>query len=374
MPTSQLDQIVELTPATRERSIDFLRTTSLAVVVLWHWVFSITHWNASGRLTMPNPIDQIRFAWLATWVLQIMPVFFFVGGFSNFKGIEAARRNSIKPSQVFLKARCSRLLKPVFAFLGAWAAFDFTARLVVPSYTGVMNWGIIVFVPLWFLGVYLGVTILTPITARLHRINAIATIVGLAIGILAVDVLRFEFDIDSIALLNGIFVFTFIHQLGYFFADQSLTQLGARAKCLLIAVPLCGLVIATTIGPYPSSMVATRGSQLSNMFPPTAAIALLGLFQVGLVIWTRESLNRWLSKKKVWKIVVMANSITMPVFLWHMTAYVIVLGTYEVAGFTLPDSATTTWWIQRPIWLIFPALVLSLFLAAVAKLGRSKAS
>jgi hypothetical protein len=46
---------------------------------------SVTQWNALGALTMPNPIDRVPLLWLATWVLQIMPLFFFVGGFANYR-------------------------------------------------------------------------------------------------------------------------------------------------------------------------------------------------------------------------------------------------------------------------------------------------
>ena len=75
---SLVDQLVDATPAGRDRYVDFLRALSIAVVVCWHWVFSVTQWRA-GRLTMPNPIGEVPLLWSATWLLQIMPLFFFVG-------------------------------------------------------------------------------------------------------------------------------------------------------------------------------------------------------------------------------------------------------------------------------------------------------
>src|SRR5689334_4114887 len=48
--------LVEATPASRDRYVDFLRALSIVVVVLWHWVFSITQWSDEGSLIMPNPI------------------------------------------------------------------------------------------------------------------------------------------------------------------------------------------------------------------------------------------------------------------------------------------------------------------------------
>lgn len=87
-----VDGMVDATPATRDRYVDLLRAVSIAVVVLWHWVFSVTHVNHRGALTMPNPIGQVHLLWLATWVLQIMPVFFFVGGFANLAGLAGSTR------------------------------------------------------------------------------------------------------------------------------------------------------------------------------------------------------------------------------------------------------------------------------------------
>jgi hypothetical protein len=75
-----LDALVDATPATRDRVVDFLRATSICVVVLWHWSLSITHWDGDYALVMPNPIGYVPGKWAATWVLQVMPVFFFVGG------------------------------------------------------------------------------------------------------------------------------------------------------------------------------------------------------------------------------------------------------------------------------------------------------
>ena len=56
--------------------------------------------------------------------------------------------------------RLQRLLKPVGVFVGLWAIGDTLARVLVPGYTGVTHWGMVVFVPLWFLSVYTGVVLL----------------------------------------------------------------------------------------------------------------------------------------------------------------------------------------------------------------------
>src|ERR671917_617263 len=92
--TLAVDALVDATPASRGRVVDLLRAASICVVVLWHWSLSITHWRADGSLTMPNPIGVMPGLWAATWVLQVMPVFFVVGGYANLAGWQAATRES----------------------------------------------------------------------------------------------------------------------------------------------------------------------------------------------------------------------------------------------------------------------------------------
>jgi hypothetical protein len=126
--------------------------------------------------------------------------------------------------------------------------------------------------------------------------------------------------------------------------------------------------VATTVGPYPSSMVAVRGGAISNMFPTTACIAALAVLQTGLVLLARPRAERWLARRGPWRVVVAVNAVAMTVFAWHMTALVAVIGVATALGFTLPSEATPTWWLLRPLWLVAPGVVLAGLLALFARL------
>ena len=81
-----------------------MRAVSIAVVVIWHWTGSITH-RRDGEIVMPNPIDQVPLLWLATWVGQVMPVFFLVGGLANLAAWDRAAgsaRASLRPRPTLL--------------------------------------------------------------------------------------------------------------------------------------------------------------------------------------------------------------------------------------------------------------------------------
>src|SRR3954469_880110 len=195
-PAPALDDLVAATPAHRDRFVDFLRAVSIAVVVCWHWTLSVTHWH-DGRLTMPNPVGDIPLLWSATWLLQIMPLFFFVGGYANAASWSAVERNNGGWAS-FARRRLDRLYRPLAAFVALWGGFELALHAVNPDYPGVLHYGVVVFVPLWFLGVYTIVTLLTPVTARLHRDAGPLALAGIASLIALADLGRFHYGIEAL--------------------------------------------------------------------------------------------------------------------------------------------------------------------------------
>jgi hypothetical protein len=263
-----------------------------------------------------------------------------------------------------------RLLGPVLVFLAVWAVFDLVVRAT--GRRSVLQWGIVVFVPLWFLGVYAGVVAAVPITARLHqawRWRVPAALVG-AMFIAELLRLGLEWGGAVPGLVGSACVWLYCHQLGYFWRDGTLAAGGLRRAAAVAATGFGALVVLTTLGPYSRSMVATHGEDTSNMFPTTPAIAALATFQIGLVMLVRPQLDSWLQRRRPWRAVVAANGLAMPVFTWHMTALVAFIWLYELAGFTLIGHATTAWWLTRPVWVVGPGLLLAALLAAL--LGASR--
>ncbi|HKE73572.1 MAG TPA: acyltransferase family protein [Acidimicrobiales bacterium] len=361
-----LDALVDATPATRDRVVDLLRAASICVVVLWHWSLSITHWRGDGTLTMPNPIGHVPGKWALTWVLQVMPVFFFVGGYANLAGWQSVTRAG-GGAAVFLRTRMRRLLLPLLPLIAVWGIFDLAVQAT--GRRSVLEWGIVVFVPLWFLAVYAAVVAAVPITARLHQAWGWRVPAVLLAGVLAADVLRLgaEWGGAVPGLVGSACVWLYCHQLGYFWRDGTLPAGGRRLAAALVAAGLAALVALTCFGPYSVSMVAVQGENTSNMFPTSAPIAALATFQLGLVMLARPWLDAWLRGRRPWRTVVAANGVAMPVFAWHMTALVAFLWLYERAGFTLASEPTATWWLTRPVWVVGPGLLLAGLLAVLAR-------
>jgi hypothetical protein len=364
-----LDTLVDATPAHRDRTVDAVRALCIVVVVLWHWVFSITHVSGSGALTMPNPIDEIPAGWLVTWVLQVMPAFFVVGGFANLASWQRLERGGQDTWRAYAAGRMARLWKPLAAVVVVWGVGDTIARTVldVPS---VLSWGIVVFVPLWFLAAYSAVLLLAPVTIRAHRSHPVLTLAGLAAGIAVFDALRFTTGEDRWGYLTTALVWVTAHQLGYLWRDGTVTGWTRRAQAGLVAGAAATLAVLTTVGPYPASMVAVRGGGISNMFPTTAPIAVLAVLQLGLIALVRPTAERGLARRGPWRAVIAVNAVAMTVFAWHMTALVAVIGAAQGLGFELPATTSATWWLLRPVWLVLPGIVLAGLVGMFARLER----
>jgi fucose 4-O-acetylase-like acetyltransferase len=360
-PSLDVDALVDATPASRDRVVDLMRAASICVVVAWHWTFSVTHWH-DGRLVMPNAIADVPGLWAATWLLQVMPVFFFVGGYANLAGWQATERDGTGAAR-FVRSRLARLTRPLLPWLACWLAFDLAVQ--AGGGRSVAEWGLVVLVPLWFLGVYALVILAVPVTARLHAAHRGRVLVALGAGILVADALRLGTDFGGPlpAVVGSGLVWLWCHQLGYFWRDGSLVAAGRARAAAVAAAGLAALVVLTLAGPYSHSMVATRGES-GNIRPTTACIAALAAFQMGLVLLAHPALERWLARRRPWRAVVAANGLAMPVFCWHMTALVAFLWLYERAGLPLAEDPSAVWWLSRPLWLAGPGLILAAVLAA----------
>ncbi|WP_329119620.1 acyltransferase family protein [Streptomyces sp. NBC_01353] len=349
-------ELAAATPATRDRYVDLLRVASLAVVVLGHWLMAaVTTDGSVGNLLAVVPELQV-----VTWALQVMPVFFFVGGFSH-----ALAHRSRPQYASFLRARLQRLLRPTMVFVGVWGAVALVIQLlgVDKGLTGVALR--LVTQPLWFIGIYLAMVAFTPPLLKLHERWGWGAFAALAGGAVAVDVLRFALDVPFVEFLNFAFVWLAVHQLGFLRADGMI-----RLPGVLAAGGLLGAGLLVALGPYPLSMVGMPGEKVSNMAPPTLALLAHGLWLVGAVELLRGPGARFAARAGVWHKVVAANGIAMTAFLWHLTAMLGVYGTLLALDVTLPAPATGAWWAQLPLRIAAAAVLTGLLVAAFRRFER----
>ena len=366
--SSRLAELAAQTPASRDRYVDFLRAFSITVVVIGHWISTVVLLGDNG-IKVYNAVGAIPGTWVTTWVLQVMPLFFFVGGFSNLVSLDAFKRRG-EPVSAFLRTRAVRLLKPTSIFLGVWFFIFILLTLVFKVETQVAKASILVLGPLWFLSVYLIVTFVAPLMRELHRRYRVWILVILIVLTILVDILHFWVKIPAVRWANIAFVWFFVHQLGFFYADGSLTRAPKRAHIAMTLGSFGCLLVLTNIGVYPKSMVGTGLEQVSNMNPPTVCIVVLTCWLVGAAMLLRDPLNRWLARQRPWMTVILANSMIMTLYLWHLTAYAIASMLFYLIGFGCKAVGTPLWWLQRPVWIVVSAVILMGILRIFARFER----
>ncbi|MGW7289018.1 acyltransferase family protein [Streptomyces sp. NPDC054847] len=355
-------ELAAATPGSRDRYIDLLRVASLGTVVAGHWLMAAVTDDGIGNLLAVVPELQ-----LLTWALQVMPVFFFVGGFSHALSYRSLRRRHPDRSvySVFLRGRLQRLLRPTMAFVLVWGAAALVVQLLGGGggMTGVALR--LVAQPLWFIGIYLAMVAFTPPLLKLHERfgwGAFGTLLGAAA---AVDVLRFTAHVPFVEFLNFAFVWLAVHQLGFLRADGRI-----RMPAALAAAGLAGAAALVALGPYPLSMVGMPGEKISNMAPPTLALLFHGLWLVGAVELLKGPGGRFVRRARVWRGVVAANGVAMTAFLWHLTAMLGVYGAMIAAGLPLRAPASAAWWAQTPLRIAAAAGLTALLVAAFRRFER----
>lgn len=349
----------------RDPYIDFLRALSLVVVVIWHWGFTILEITPTS--VSPNsPIGTTQGMWAITWLLQVMPVFFFVGGYTHRLAFDRYEKGT---SRKFLRKRVMRLLPPALVLIGLWIGAGFAIEATIdPAWT----WSAVILVlsPLWFLVVYLLLVALAPLAIRAHWKWGELVIVWL-VGLAAVfDVLRFTQAQGWAAWLNFIVIWGLAHQLGFFY--DRFVAAPRRVGWMFLWGGLFALIALTNMGFYPRSVVGVPEDRFSNMGPPTLAIVALIILQVGLVILLKDRVTALLETDERWRrLNAWVNENSLPLYLMHGTGMAAAIAViFLVFGYLPPAEASFEWWITRPLWLAAPALLTYPFLYVFNRLTK----
>jgi hypothetical protein len=321
---------------------------------MWHWAFTILEWGPNGPHAT-SPLGFTRGLWLATWLLQVMPLFFFIGGYVHLKSWEAAQARGAK-IWPFVWRRMRQLLVPAGTVLIAWIALG----SLIGTYFDLKGYGQVVKLivsPLWFLGVYLGLIALLPIAFWLHRKAGVLVLVWLGGMAMLVDVLRFHDGLEVVAWLNMVLIWGLAHQAGFFY--QRIVGSPRHNAWALLWTGLFGLVGLVASGLYPGSMVGVPGERFSNVGPPTFVIVALLLFQIGFVELLRPRMRVLLARPHWRRVNSLINDVALPLYLVHTTGMALFLFLVWLAfGLEFNEHAKVDagWWLSRPLAIIGPLL------------------
>ncbi|MGD1173811.1 acyltransferase family protein [Mycobacterium seoulense] len=302
-------EVAAATPADRDRVLDVIRITSLIGVVLGHTVMAISiirdHVLIWDNLLTTSVVFQA-----ATWLLQIMPLFFFAGAAACLSSWSAGTNWGD-----WLMKRCTRLFRPVFYYLAFWAVALTVLYRAVPQHIYEPVAGVSTQL-LWFLGAYVLVLAAMPVLSCITTAGRLAAAVAGVYGaIAAIDAIRLHWPaMMSLGYLNlGVWLIPAMFGVAY---RRGL--LTGRAALVIAAVFFAVDVALVHWGPYQISMVGTGDHQLSNTSPPSLLLAGHAIILSALAIAAAPAIARWARRPRVWWWTAIGNSGAMTLYLWHM--------------------------------------------------------
>ncbi|MBX9642979.1 MAG: hypothetical protein K2W91_02625 [Novosphingobium sp.] len=253
-----------------------------------------------------------------------------------------------------------RLINPVMPLFLVWSLFAMFGTALGVERSVVKMAAQLALIPVWFLAVYLIVSALVPFSYRAWQCWGMKSFWALVAAASLVDYLAIQRGVPAVNWLNFLFVWLAVHQLGYRWQEGSF---GMRPVWFLGWLAM--QVWLVWAGPYPVAMIGVPGSDLSNSMPPTLALLALGNMQIGLALTLEPVMRRLLDKAAFWTATVLINGMIMTVYLWHLTAFVLVMvAAWLMGGLGLnmaPGSGQ--WWLARPVWF---ALYIAVTLPLIA--------
>ncbi|AZG43862.1 acyltransferase [Gordonia insulae] len=317
----------------RDRVVDLIRLSSLVVVIAGHSLMLTVVIDSDG-IRLGNLLADVPVMQAATWLLQILPLFFLAGAAAATYGL---RSRPTPSTGHWLLGRARRLLRPVFWYLlfvtmllaalgmlGMPTVADAIARLGVQL--------------LWFLGAYLLVLAIVPLLQRISTTAHVVVAIGLGWGATAaVDVARLTFGWEQAGYLSFVTVWSLPAVLGVAYAKRLLTTAQAA---LLVIVFLVVDVALVFFGPYEVSLVTVPGQRLSNMSPPSLLLAGHAIVLCALAIAAVRRLRAVVARPRIWWWVAVGNRGAMTLYLWHLPVLAVIIAAGELLGLTRDDPGS----------------------------------
>ncbi|MBH0778469.1 acyltransferase family protein [Nocardia bovistercoris] len=332
-------------PATRNWTLELVRVFSIAVVVFVHWVsvrVTVVDGVVRGEATLHG-----RPIWLATWVLQVMPLFFLAGGYANTLVVDRCRAEG-RTYGAYLGARARRLSIPVVALI----LFFVPLGLALGAYSdnAAATVADIVASPLWFLAIYLVAAAVAPLMLRAHDRSPWSAPAALLGASLLIDALRFN-GYGRYAEWNLIFVWLFCHQLGVLYARRTFQRATDGAIVAAGVAGIVALVVMVGPGPYFPTMLGLLDAPVSNLAPPTSALSILAVAQFAVILLADRRLTAWTPRDSSRRVLGVIVATLMPIYLWHIPVMAVLTAPSLFLPAILPRDPAL-WWMTRPLWLI----------------------
>jgi len=123
-------------------------------------------------------------------------------------------------------------------------------------------------------------------------------------------------------------------------------------------------------------MIGLPEDPISTTTPPKVTLIPLAIMQGGLLLAAQASARRWLAGRIAWTATVVVNGNIMTLFIWHLTATVLVVAVaYLGGGFGLRlQPGSFEWWLSRIPWLLANAIALVPLVVIFGRFERPRAT
>jgi len=345
----------------RDLTLDLTRVSCVVLVVFVHILFTGVGRRPDGSLLIERTVEGQVWFDAVSWILNIMPLFFVVGGYAARAGWRSAQRRG-DDAVGFVRLRLARLARPaipVFVFLAVALA---ATRVLGVDPALVDTIAIGVGSPLWFLAAYLLVQALAPWMIGLHARFGMFVPVVLLAGAAATDALRYlvaggllglghvpstgyGIGAELFGIPNVAFVWLFAQQIGFFLFDGWFARRRFWQLLGLIAVGYLAIWGLVSLGGYSWNM-------LSNQWPPTTPLAILAVVQAAALTVLHRPLAALMRTRAAQGAVLLIGSRLMTVYLWHLPMIMALIGVELLLPVPMPAPGGAIWWWTRVPFLI----------------------
>ena len=352
----------------RNLSVDYYRVSGVALIVFGHWLLSsITYRN--GEFGLEQPLVDIPWTQWLVWLMQAVPVFFVAAGYATAVSWAHWRDTGRMSRQDWVRRRLSAALGPT----GAYLAFIWTLMIIaklVGAPGAVLDYaGWAVAMQLWFLAVYALVVYLTPVVVAAFRRWGLWVPATLGLGVAVVDLLSIVGKVPYLHWANYLLCWGAMYTIGIAWHAGRFDE--RRRPLLMLGVSAVMLAVLIGWGPYPVCMIDIPGQPIQNSSPPSLAMFFFGCAQAGIAISLGTLVTRAMSGRRTRRILSVANTNVMALYLWHMVPVVVVAAIAYPLGL-LPQYPEDSgpWWAMRGVWVLILAVVTAGLMLTLFKLRR----
>ncbi|MDO5633720.1 MAG: acyltransferase [Micrococcus sp.] len=345
----------------RDLAVDLARVGCLLIVVAIH-VGMVGIGGAELRVS--NPLTGWEHFAVATWLGQVMPLFFLLGGYGAFHAMRRAEGEGT-PFAHHVRARVLRIGLPAVPFFALLAAFGLVLvaagvpdALADAALEGAGE-------PLWFMAAFLlcqGLVGVQYGVVSRRSIMALAWLVTINLGaIVAVDAWRLA-SVDAggstlPGMLNMALVWPLLQLAGMLLARGDFDVIRPWGWAVLA---IAGLVATATLAGFGEGTRWYSEDMLTNLNPPTLALVTVGIMHLGLFQLLRPGLRRLAAVRPVQAVLLLVAPRAMHLYLWHMLVIILVAAGMWALGWDPEPGEAVWWWTRIPVFVVVMLLTLGL--------------